>query len=125
MGHVVNPHLFRLNYTVFWNISTFSKKKKFSIFIDLKSLIIYNFFTDYLNNYETIRKIKLRILKIKVSFYCNNIKIFFFFVKHKNLNRNFKKMFYKGWKVNNYYFKKLSYLDDFFLLNNNGYSFAN
>ena len=122
MGHVVNPHLFRLNYTVFWNISTFSKKK-FSIFIDLKSLIIYNFFNDYLNNYKNIRKIKLRILKIKISFYCNNIKIFFFFIKHKNLNRNFKKMFNNNFKLNRHYMKKLFYLNDYFLFSNNKYSF--
>ena len=122
MGHVVNPHLFRLNYTVFWNISTFSKKK-FSIFIDLKSLIIYNFFNDYLNNYKNIRKIKLRILKIKISFYCNNIKIFFFFIKHKNLNRNFKKMFNNNFKLNKHYIRKLFYLNDSFLLNNDKYLF--
>ena len=122
MGHVVNPHLFRLNYTIFWNISTFSKKK-FSIFIDLKSLIIYNFFNDYLNNYKNIRKIKLRVLKIKISFYCNNIKIFFFFIKHKNLNRNFKKMFSNNFKLNRNYMKKLFYLNDFFLLNNDKYLF--
>ena len=119
MGHVVNPYLFRLNYTVFWNISIFSKKK-FSIFIDLKSLLIYNFFNTFFNSYKNIRRIKLRLLKIKISFYCNTIKIFFFFVKHKNMNKNFKKMF-NNFEINYYFFENLKYINNYFWL----YSYKN
>ena len=116
MGHVVNPHLFRLNYTVFWNISIFSKKK-FSMFIDLKSLLIYNFFNTFFNTYKNIRKIKLRIIKIKISFYCNTAKVFFFFIKHKNMNKNFKKMF-NGYDINYYSFKNFKNMDNFIYLYN-------
>lgn len=85
MGHVVNPFLYRLNYTSNSNISMLSKKK-FTMYFDLNGVIIYKFLYYYFRRINFKKKFYGHIFKIKLVYVNNSLKIFLVFKKHRLYN---------------------------------------
>lgn len=83
MGHLVNPLLYRLNYSAFWNGSLITSSR-FDSYINVFSVHFNNFVRGYFKNYDWVDKNFLFVSSLKFFFLNNNIFIYIDFWRHEN-----------------------------------------
>lgn len=126
MGQKVNPNIFRLGKTKFWETQHFEKKKLEKPLYTFKDLEIKNFIIKFFNDYNlNVHNLNIKhhedFLIIKILYFINPNSLSYINSVNKNQNIRFnpKTKFYKQKKS---YFKKYSK----FVLNNkkfNSYSY--
>ena len=130
MGHLVNPLLYRLNYSAFWNGSLISASR-FDSYINVFSVYFSNFVRGYFKNYNWVDKNFLFVINLKFFFLNKSIFVYVDFwqnatFKQKNIAKNEtifyfflvalknrllkNKKFFKRKTLYNYYLWQMSYI---------------
>ena len=99
MGHLVNPLLYRLNYSAFWNGSLIAGSR-LDNYINVFSVYFSNFVRGYFKNYNWVDKNFLFVLSLK--FFLINKSIFIYIDFWQNYS--FKEKYKPYTKVIRYFF---------------------
>lgn len=83
MGHLVNPLLYRLNYSSFWNGSMITNSR-LDGYINVFSLYFFNFVKGYFKNYDWVDKNFLIVTSLKFFFINKSIFVYVDFWQHAN-----------------------------------------
>ena len=99
MGHLVNPLLYRLNYSAFWNGSLIAGNK-LDNYINVFSVYFSNFVRGYFKNYNWVDKNFLFVLSLKFFLINKSIFVYIDFWQ----NNSFKKKYKPYTKIIRYFF---------------------
>ena len=99
MGHLVNPLLYRLNYSAFWNGSLIVNSR-LDNYINVFSVYFSNFVRGYFKNYNWVDKNFLFVISLK--FFFLNKSIFVYVDFWQNYSFNLKNKPYL--RIVNYFF---------------------
>ena len=88
MGHLVNPLLYRLNYSAFWNGSLISSNK-FDNYINLFSVYFSNFVRGYFKNYNWVDKNYLFVISLKFFFLNKSIFVYIDFWQNGMIKKKY------------------------------------